>query len=188
MTLETAIARAIESGSMLYNRKQNCPDTERDRELRFIYHLAQLAPAGAGVEIGAFAGGTVACWATAREEQGTVIAVDIQLPQVVHENLSRYELTCLGLSMSSADAAAYLIEPIAFCFIDGDHTKGGIETDLELWPPKIIPGGLLAFHDYGSAHEPAIKTAVDEWQEAMNWEVVGRVGTLIGFRRPDETS
>lgn len=186
MSLETAIQRAIESGSMLYNHKRNCPDDQRDRELRFIYHLAQIAPDGTGVEIGAFAGGTVACWATARMGRGSVVAVDIQLPEIIRANLSRYGIIYLGLSMPSGDAAAYLVEPVAFCFIDGDHSEEGIMTDLELWPLRLMPGGIVAFHDYGSDHEPAIKAAVDEWQEAMNWELIGKVGTLIGFRRPVE--
>ncbi len=37
---------------------------------------------------------------------------------------------------------------INFLFIDGDHSIEGCKTDFELYSPKIIPGGFIAFHDY----------------------------------------
>lgn len=33
-------------------------------------------------------------------------------------------------------------------FIDGDHTKSGVENDIEIWYPKLVSGGLICGHDY----------------------------------------
>ncbi len=40
------------------------------------------------------------------------------------------------------------ISSINFLFIDGDHSIEGCKTDFDLYSPKIIPGGFIAFHDY----------------------------------------
>lgn len=37
---------------------------------------------------------------------------------------------------------------IDFLFIDGDHSIAGTKSDFELFAPKIVPGGYLAFHDF----------------------------------------
>ena len=37
---------------------------------------------------------------------------------------------------------------INFLFIDGDHSIKGCTSDFELYSPKIVTGGFIAFHDY----------------------------------------
>ena len=39
-----------------------------------------------------------------------------------------------------------------FVWIDGDHSKEGIETDLELYWPLVKEGGLFGGHDFGQCH------------------------------------
>jgi predicted O-methyltransferase YrrM len=51
-------------------------------------------------------------------------------------------------------------ESVDFVFIDADHSYEAVRQDIEVWLPKIKPGGMLAGHDYG---EPCgVKQAVDE--------------------------
>lgn len=47
-------------------------------------------------------------------------------------------------------------------FVDADHSYPGVKRDIELWTPKMRPGGIWAFHDYGSTDYPGVKYAVDE--------------------------
>lgn len=58
-----------------------------------------------------------------------------------------------------------------FIFIDAMHTYEAVQSDIAAWWPRLEPGGMMAFHDYG--HEfnpdgsvlcgfPGVKTAVDE--------------------------
>lgn len=58
-------------------------------------------------------------------------------------------------------------------YLDADHTKGGIRSDLELWWPKVKSGGILAGHDY-TVREPFIqvKPVVDEWATRLGLGLV----------------
>ena len=38
-------------------------------------------------------------------------------------------------------------EPIEFLFIDGDHEYNAVKLDFDLWEPKVMNGGIIAFHD-----------------------------------------
>lgn len=37
---------------------------------------------------------------------------------------------------------------LALVYIDGDHSFKGVMTDIKMWVPKLIHGGIMAFHDY----------------------------------------
>lgn len=37
---------------------------------------------------------------------------------------------------------------IRFLFIDGDHTKKGVEKDIELFFPKLMQGSIIVFDDF----------------------------------------
>jgi predicted O-methyltransferase YrrM len=77
-------------------------------------------------------------------------------------------------------------DPVAFCFIDADHGEGGFPQDIAVWPDKMLPGGILALHDY-DVWKPGVvvKQFTDAWQAQAQWQVLGRVGALIAFRRPE---
>lgn len=48
---------------------------------------------------------------------------------------------------TSREAANLINEPIELIFIDGDHGYEGVKEDFDIWFPKVIPGGIMAFHD-----------------------------------------
>lgn len=48
-----------------------------------------------------------------------------------------------------------------FVFIDADHRYESVAADIQAWRPLIIPGGLLAGHDYKETW-PGVVQAVDE--------------------------
>ena len=47
----------------------------------------------------------------------------------------------------SATIARHWRTPLALVFVDGGHNEGAVNADLDGWSPKLLPGGLLAFHD-----------------------------------------
>lgn len=49
--------------------------------------------------------------------------------------------------------------PCDFVFIDADHRYEAVCDDIRAWLPKIMPGGILAGHDYGW---PGVNAAVNE--------------------------
>jgi hypothetical protein len=183
--IDEAIKRAIDCDAMLYNKKTNCPDDQRDAELRWIYHLAEIAPDGPTIECGVKNGGALICWAMAREGRGQVYANDIKMRPDLVDNLKRYGTKAKRVMSPSAIVPAKIGGLFAFAFIDGDHSEDGIRADVETWPDAIMPGGILAFHDYG-VWKPTVgvKKIVDEWQQTAQWELLGQVGSLIAFKRP----
>ena len=151
------------------------------RELLFLMDLATKAPVGPAVEVGALHGRSIMAWSIRRSGRGPVYVVDDECRDTLMRNLPEGVIVAKGLSW---EQATYLPD-LAFCFIDADHAEEPFSRDLAAYVPRIIPGGIIAFHDY----EPdrfAVKELVDEWQEGANWEYLGLVGTLIAFRRPTD--
>jgi hypothetical protein len=68
---------------------------------------------------------------------------------------------CWNLVVVAEDSAqAHLpAERFAFGFVDGNHTASYVRNDFELVWPRLSPGGILAFHDYGVDH-PAVTHTV----------------------------
>jgi predicted O-methyltransferase YrrM len=52
---------------------------------------------------------------------------------------------------TSEEAARDFSDPVELVFIDGDHDYKFVKADFDLWFPKLINGGLMAFHDSGKA-------------------------------------
>ena len=48
---------------------------------------------------------------------------------------------------TSEAAAKNFDEPVELIFIDGSHEYEIVKLDFELWFPKLINGGIMAFHD-----------------------------------------
>lgn len=78
-------------------------------------------------------------------------------------------------------------------FIDGDHSYEGCKGDIEAWLPLIVPGGILAVHDFlkgdlqpdpDGPHPknwPGVDSAVHELL-IPNFEMILHVASLIAFK------
>lgn len=76
------------------------------------------------------------------------------------------------IRMRSEDAAEGFDLPIDFLFIDGDHTIQGCLSDLQLWVPKVRPGGVIVGHDWDSkGHKERIQMAVKSYWEPGEYKV-----------------
>ena len=149
------------------------------RELLFLLDLARKAPDGMAVEVGALYGRSALAWTVGRRGRGEMLVVDDLCRKSMVQNLPPDVRWKKGISWEAAER----LPDLAFCFIDADHGEM-FARDIEAFIPKIIPGGVIAFHDY----EPdrfTVKPRVDEWQESAQWEPLGLVGSLIAFRRPN---
>lgn len=158
-------------------------------QLGYLYDLALAAPAGIGVECGVAFGGSLLCWAAARFKRGPVIGVDNGLGRwdIANRNLRAHGLEIIYLDAESwvIGEAMALAQAVAFCFIDACHNETGIGRDLQTWPKTIMPGGIIAYHDYGASKCPDIKRCVDNWQHQANWEPLTVVGSTAAYKRPD---
>ncbi len=157
-------------------------------ELGYLYDLALEAPDGRACEVGVFNGSSLMAWASARQGRGAVKAIDTLSREALEENIghSRYPIEIL---MGQSWEVGELLQPQAFVFIDADHTKTGIPRDIAIYPSKVIPGGILVFHDYDKKEAQkgkgyVVKATVDAWQKRAKWENLGQVGRVIAFRKP----
>lgn len=53
---------------------------------------------------------------------------------------------------TSEEAAKNFDKPIKLIFIDGNHEYDYVKLDVELWIPKVMDGGIIAFHDTASGN------------------------------------
>lgn len=60
-----------------------------------------------------------------------------------------------------------------FVFIDANHSYEGCKRDIEIWTPKLKPGGLLCGHDYAHPEFPKwdVERAVIEFIKSRALEV-----------------
>jgi predicted O-methyltransferase YrrM len=61
--------------------------------------------------------------------------------------------------------------PISLLFIDGLHDYANVARDFSQFERWIVPGGLIAFHDY-SAYYPGVQTFVNEILSAGKYRQV----------------
>lgn len=135
-------------------------------EAGLLFDAAAAAPRGeAVVEIGSFAGkSTVALALGARAGRGArVCAVDPHAGSAETAAVTGY-LDTFGMFKANLErhgaagqvevvrdfsvaAAARFGRPVAFLFIDGAHGYRSVRADYESWFPKVVDGGLVAFHD-----------------------------------------
>jgi hypothetical protein len=80
------------------------------------------------------------------------------------DNLIRYGvLENVSAVVADANNIGPLLADESFdlAFIDGDHRLEAVRWNIDMFLPKIKPGGVLALHDYG-AKDCFEKQAVDE--------------------------
>lgn len=137
--------------------------------------------AKAGVEVGV-AFGSMSIWLTRLMPQLQMLCVDPYLPYDEADGMN--ELMAAGgddmerlvrwrfeneghrrlnlLRQTSEQAAAGVADQSRdFVFIDADHRYEAVKRDIELWLPKVRPGGLICGHDFCTGW-PGVVRAVRE--------------------------
>jgi len=61
---------------------------------------------------------------------------------------------------TSENAARNFNQKIEFAFIDGAHEYSFVRLDFKLWFPRVMNGGVLAFHDSWHFIGPNLATAI----------------------------
>ncbi|HCV99131.1 MAG TPA: hypothetical protein DGJ56_07530 [Verrucomicrobiales bacterium] len=98
--------------------------------------------------------------------------------------LAPYGQRSIVWRMTSEQAAlAMPDETLDFCYIDADHRYEAVKRDIEMWLPKVKPGGVICGHDYvidGEIYNKSdgsliglfgVKKAVTEFAEQYGWKV-----------------
>jgi predicted O-methyltransferase YrrM len=143
------------------------------QERLVLFETALGLPAGFTiVEIGSYLGSSTAFLAyAATTKAGTVHAIDPWLNTAMGSEGERD--TFAEFAANTAPFEHYIVRhratsvevaqreapiPCDLLFIDGDHSREAVLTDLRLWLPALKPGGVLAMHDIDHA---GVKSAFD---------------------------
>jgi glycosyltransferase involved in cell wall biosynthesis/predicted O-methyltransferase YrrM len=126
-----------------------------DDEGKFLYYAARNCTGkGVIVEIGSWKGKSTVFIGKGSESAGKIkiYAIDPHIEGTYEEfkkNIKKAELNNIVIPVvkTSEEAAEDFTEPVEFIFIDGDHEYEKVKQDLELWFPKLINKGIIAFHD-----------------------------------------
>jgi len=131
-------------------------------EVELLYSLAKRCKGkGVIVEIGSYKGKSTISLASGSKAGNRVkiYAIDpFKHPKIsgASDTLNEFKQNiCLaGVSdmvtemvLTSESAAKIFHEPVELIFIDGDHDYKNVKLDYGLWFPKVINGGIMAFHD-----------------------------------------
>jgi len=101
--------------------------------------------------------------------------------EVLRASLTMHELANLVILAPEEDAAPWE-RTSHLLLIDGCHDYKSIRSDFERYTPKLVPDGLLVFHDYAD-YFPDVQRYVNELLISRNFEFVAQEASLIALRR-----
>lgn len=178
--------RPITAVDDLVERAAFIPSMLSPESGKFLYALCYLQQiAGDVVEIGSWQGYSTSFLARAVKDSGngSFFAIDHFRGNVGKED--RYRVGAADLSdlranfernmrqlgvwdavhlldMPDDDAAERLHgRTVRFLFIDGDHSRSGVEKDIRLFFPLLHPGAIVVFDDFAPRF-PGLLEAVDD--------------------------
>jgi predicted O-methyltransferase YrrM len=152
-------------------------------EAQILKTCARMLPAdpviiniGAGV-------GTSAIAILEERPDAFIFSVDRDPADLERINLRECEIPItrciriLGKSWDVGQDFPYLVNMV---FVDGDHGVKAVEKDICTWITKILPGGIMAFHDYKHRNVPGLTKVVDSFMNGN--EVIAEHRYMIAFR------
>ncbi|MBW5444644.1 class I SAM-dependent methyltransferase [Cohnella sp. CFH 77786] len=162
-----------------------------------LLHLPALVDHldGEIVEIGSYKGrSTVALGLGSKwisEKKRTIYAIDpfvsngyyVDYWNEFQNNILRFWLAnyVTPIKKFSEEALQDCPARISALYIDGDQSYSGVKRDIELYAPRVVRGGYIAFHDY--TIYPDIRRAVDELCESREFVLVCDYESLRLLRR-----
>ncbi|ATZ60929.2 MAG: class I SAM-dependent methyltransferase [Methanosarcinales archaeon Met12] len=137
-----------------------------DEEGKTLYNLAKSCKGkGVIVEIGSWKGKSTICLGNGSKEGDKIkiFAIDphtgsseqqkmfgkVDTFEEFKKNIKNAKVgdIILPLVKTSEEAANNFDKPVEFGFIDGAHEYNFVKLDFDLWFPKVLNGGIIAFHD-----------------------------------------
>jgi len=161
----------------------------------YLYNLSKNTKGkGAVVEIGTCAGKSTIALAHAQKEKNgrKIVTIDIVEHADLKNNLSKANVEdyVTRLINKSKLVASNWSEPVELLWIDGGHSYPAVETDIKSWAALVIPGGIMAFHDYpsqGGAELGSVGRAIYKYvlSRPDKWRVVSdrEAGSIVAFER-----
>jgi predicted O-methyltransferase YrrM len=168
------------------------------KEGKLLYNLAkQCTGRGVIVEIGSWKGKST-IWLAKGSKAGNnvkIYAIDPHSGSPEHKewygnirtfeefksNIKTAEVDDIVIPIvkSSFEVASNFHEPVELIFIDGAHEFEAVNQDFELWFPKVVDHGLIAFHDsVGNIWIGPEKVVENSLYKSRSFKKVGFKGTI----------
>lgn len=158
-------------------------------EIRSFLELVASDPPRTVLEIGTGRGGTLFLLAQVAREDALLVSMDspretrfggrpaYRRRGRLYRSLgrSRQRIVFLAADSHSSETRAELEavldrRRLDLLFIDGDHTREGVEADFRMYSPLVRSGGLVAFHDIVPGAPEAVGGVPDFWQQLRSAE------------------
>lgn len=153
-------------------------------EVQMLYRIAYLLPPNAFCcNIGAGAGTSIIAILEMRPDLG-MVSVDLNGENAMSQLIEAGMLPRILKIIGDSKQIMWNYGPLDYLFVDGDHSKEGIEGDIAAWLPRMKYGSLILFDDYGCPTWPDVKPVVDYYVANYGWELIERVNELAAFRIP----
>ncbi|MBN2603936.1 MAG: class I SAM-dependent methyltransferase [Candidatus Thermoplasmatota archaeon] len=86
--------------------------------------------------------------------------------------LKKFSDRVVPLQMTSEDAVDHIPKNLDMVYIDGNHAYEYVKKDIELYYPKVKPGGIIGGHDIeGNSLGEDVRRAVFEFAHKNNLSV-----------------
>lgn len=154
-----------------------------------LYFLARTHHAKTIVEIGSGLGGSLLPLLKAADEMGGLLySVDPQFTVIAQQIGSRYQTNAWRRCETTSDA---FFAPggdghtlaIDFAFVDGDHLCGAVIRDARNVLDRLVPGGMVVFHEWDGTDIPPWETMRDRVKEARSGDPRHHEAALHGTPR-----
>ncbi|MGG0287659.1 class I SAM-dependent methyltransferase [Peribacillus butanolivorans] len=163
-----------------------------------LLHLPALVDHLQGdiIEIGSFKGksttalGLGSKWISERKR--SIYAIDPFIPDGAYhgnyfndfeKNIKEVQLEnyVTPIKHYSHEAITECPELISALFVDGNHNYLNVKQDIQLYTPRVVAGGMIAFHDYSIYLD--VQRAVDELCESKEYVYVCDYDSLRLIRK-----
>ena len=159
-----------EFGSMRFNPPSNWVEwkTKRNTEWFGLVALAHSLEIDNGymIEIGTYAGESTAIFASSGKFK-KIHTIDPYFYGCAHEVYMEAKVNCrywdyieFHRDYSQNCSDKFTDGVFDFVYVDGDHQGHAVAKDLDLYWPKVKPGGYMGGHDYNKQYWPEVYKAV----------------------------
>lgn len=61
---------------------------------------------------------------------------------------------------------------LGLVYVDSDHSYNGTKAEIKYWWPKLVPGGIMAFHDYANPDYGVKRAVIEHVKGEQNVNVI----------------
>lgn len=190
----------------VYNKIKDLDGWLTINEAWLLYNLAKKTKRkGRIVEIGSWKGRSTICLAQGLKDkkiEEKVYAIDPHIGSSEHQGMGKintfaeFKKNIEGAGIidkiepiikTSHEASKEFNDPIEFIFIDGAHEYEYVKEDFNDWFPKIVNGGVVAFHD--TIVWPGPKEVVkDNIFKSKHFKNVGFIDSIVYGTKTEKNS